>query len=74
MSQSTAVALLLADPSARTTWFDATGCVVLAEDGIRCVFVGGRLVGSFGAKDHAKRNVMLIAISECWWPGRSEEI
>ena len=34
------------------------------EDGIRRVFVGGRLMGSFGAKDSAERNVMLIALSE----------
>ena len=28
------------------------------------MFVGGRLVGAFGAKDHAERNVLLIAVSE----------
>jgi hypothetical protein len=38
--------------------------VVLGEGGIRRVFVGGRLVGSFGTRDRAERNVMLIAVSE----------
>ena len=64
MSQTTAVALPLVDPCADTKWFDAKSCVVLGEGGIRQVFVGGRLVGSFGAKDRAERNVMLIAVSE----------
>jgi hypothetical protein len=64
MSQSTSFALPLADPAPGTTWFDARSCVVLGEEGVRQVFVGGRLVGSFGAKDHAERNVMLIAVSE----------
>ena len=64
MSQTTALALPLTDPAPDTTWFDARSCVVLGEDGIRHVFVGGRLMGSFGAKDYAERNVMLIAISE----------
>jgi hypothetical protein len=64
MSQTTAVALPLVDLCAGTKWFDAKSCVVLGEDGIRQVFVGGRLVGSFGAKDRAERNVMLIAVSE----------
>jgi hypothetical protein len=64
MSQSTSFALPLADPAPGTTWFDARSCVVLGEEGVRQVFVGGRLVGSFGAKDYAERNVMLIAVSE----------
>jgi hypothetical protein len=64
MSQTTAVALPLVDPSPGTKWFDARSCVVLGEDGIRSVFVGGRLVGSFGAKERVERNVMLIAVSE----------
>ena len=38
--------------------------MVLDEDGTRRVLVGGRLVGSFGPKDHAERNVLLIAVSE----------
>ena len=64
MSQSTAVALPLVEPCAGTKWFDAKSCVVLGEGGIRRVFVGGRLVGSFGTRDRAERNVMLIAVSE----------
>lgn len=64
MSQSTVVALPLPDPAPGTTWFDAQSCVVLDGEGVRRVFVGGRLVGSFGSKDYAERNVMLIAISE----------
>jgi len=64
MSQTTAVALPLVDLSAATKWFDAKSCVVLSEGGIRRVFVGGRLVGSFGAKDRVERNLMLIAVSE----------
>jgi hypothetical protein len=64
MSQSTVVALPLADPSPGTTWFDARSCVVLGEEGLRRVFVGGRLVGSFGTKEYAERNVMLIALTE----------
>ena len=34
------------------------------EEGSRRVFVGGRLVGSFGAKEDAERNVLLMAVSE----------
>ena len=64
MSQSTVVALPLADPAPGTTWFDARSCVVLGEGGIRRVFVGGGLVGSFGTKEYAERNVMLIALTE----------
>jgi predicted ArsR family transcriptional regulator len=64
MSQTSAVTLALVDPSPNTKWFDATSCVLLGEGGIRQVFVGGRLVGSFGEKDRAERNVMLIAVSE----------
>lgn len=64
MAQCTAIALPLADPAPGTTWFDARSCVVLGEHGIRSVFVGGRLVGSFGAKEYAERNVMLIALTE----------
>jgi hypothetical protein len=64
MSQTTALALPLIDPAPNTKWFDAQSCVVRGEDGVRHVFVGGRLVGSFGVKDYAERNVMLIAISE----------
>ena len=64
MSQTTALSLGLTDPAANTKWFDAKSSVVECEDGTRHVFVGGRLVGSFGAKDYAKRNVMLIAVSE----------
>jgi hypothetical protein len=64
MPESTAVALSLVDIAPGTKWFDAQSCVVLDEDGSRRVFVGGRLVGSFGAKDYAERNVMLIAVSE----------
>lgn len=56
--------MALTDLTPGTKWFDAKSCVVLGEDGIRRVFVGGRLVGSFGAKDYAERNVMLIAIAE----------
>ena len=61
---STVVALPLVDSAPQTRWFDAKSCVVSGEDGIRRVFVGGRLMGSFGAKDSAERNVMLIALSE----------
>ena len=64
MSQSTLVALALVDPAPGTRWFDAKSCVVLGEEGIRQVFVGGRLVGVFGTKDYAERNVLLIALSE----------
>ena len=64
MSQSTLVALALEDPAPSTRWFDAKSCVVLGEGGIRQVFVGGRLVGAFGTKDYAERNVLLIALSE----------
>ena len=64
MPQNTAVALALTDPAPGTKWFDAKSCVVLGEEGIRRVFVGGRLVGLFGPKDYAERNVMLIAIAE----------
>ena len=58
------VELPLVDPAPQTRWFDAKSCVVSGEDGIRRVFVGGRLMGAFGAKDYAERNVMLIALSE----------
>jgi hypothetical protein len=64
MRQSTARALTLPDPTPQTTWFDAKSCVVIDEEGIRRVFVGGRLVGSFGAKEPAERNVLLIAVCE----------
>ena len=64
MSDATALSLALTDPAAHTTWFDAQSSVVECEDGTRHVFVGGRLLGSFGAKDYAERNVMLIAVSE----------
>jgi len=64
MAQSTLVVLPLLDPAPGTRWFDAKSCVVFGDDGLRRVFVGGRLVGSFGAKDYAERNVMLIALSE----------
>ncbi|MGZ5039060.1 MAG: hypothetical protein ACXWAW_19755 [Usitatibacter sp.] len=56
--------MALTDPAAHTKWFDAKSSVIECEDGTRHVFVGGRLVGSFGAKDYAERNVMLIAVSE----------
>jgi hypothetical protein len=64
MSQSTLVGLALVDPAPGTRWFDAKSCVLVGEEGIRRVFVGGRLVGTFGVKDYAERNVMLIALSE----------
>jgi hypothetical protein len=64
MAQSTLIALPLVDPAPQVRWFDARSCVVSGEDGIRRVFVGGRLMGAFGAKDYAERNVMLIALSE----------
>jgi hypothetical protein len=64
MSQTTALSLGLTDPAANTKWFDAKSSVVVCEDGTRRVFVGGRLLGSFGAKDYAERNVLLIAVSE----------
>jgi hypothetical protein len=57
-------ALTLPDPTPHTTWFDAKSCVVIDEEGIRCVFVGGRLVGSFGPKEPAERNVLLMAVCE----------
>ena len=62
--QPTSRALSLPDLTPTSTWFDARSCVVRDEDGTRRVFVGGRLVGSFGAKDAAERNVLLIAMSE----------
>ena len=64
MKQGSVGALALVDPAPNTRWFDAKSCVVRGEDGIRHVFVGGRLLGSFGPKDAAERNVLLIALSE----------
>ena len=64
MKQGSVGALALVDPAPNTRWFDAKSCVVRGEDGIRHVFVGGRLLGSFGPKDAAERNVLLIAPSE----------
>lgn len=64
MWQSSVVASPLADPAPCTMWLDARSCVVLGEEGIRRVFVGGRLVGSFGAKEYAERNVMSIVLTE----------
>ena len=64
MRQSTARALSLPDPTPNTPWFDAKSSVVVDEEGTRRVFVGGRLVGSFGAKEDAERNVLLIAVCE----------
>ena len=64
MRQSTAGVLDLPELAPATTWFDAQSCVVLAEDGSRAVFVGGRLLGTFGPKDSAERNLLLIAVTE----------
>ena len=64
MRQSTAGVLDLPELAPSTTWFDAQSCVVVAEDGSRAVFVGGRLLGAFGAKDSAERNLLLMAVTE----------
>ena len=64
MGQTVAPTLALTDPASNTKWFDTQSSVVLHADGTRQVFVGGRLIGSFGPKDCAERNVMLIAVSE----------
>ena len=63
MTQPAAPTLDLSDPAPNTTWFDARSCVVL-EDGTRSVFVGGRLLGSFGPTESAERNILLLAVSE----------
>jgi len=63
MTQPAAPTLDLSDPSPHTTWFDARSCVVV-EDGTRRVFVGGRLLGSFGPTESTERNILLIAVSE----------
>ena len=54
----------ISNPSPNTTWFDGVGCVVIDEEGRREVFVGGRLLGSFGPKDTVARNLLLVAVSE----------
>ena len=64
MGQAMLPELSPADLVSGTTWFDGRGCVVLGDDGTRQVFVGGRLLGSFGAKDYVERGLLLIAVSE----------
>ena len=56
--------LALSDPAPSTTWFDRVGCVVRDGEGVCEVFVGGRLLGSFGPRDTVARNLLLIAVSE----------
>jgi hypothetical protein len=64
MEQAMLAELSLGDLTPSTTWFDGRGCVVLGETGVREVFVGGRLLGSFGAKEYVERSLLLIAVSE----------
>ena len=55
--------LPLENPQPQTVWFAARSCVVIREDH-RDVIVGGTLIGSFGAKEIAKRNLMAVGVSQ----------
>lgn len=49
-------------PRPEGRWFGGGGCVVEA-DGLRHVYVRGTLVGSFGAKDTATRNLLMVSLA-----------
>jgi len=54
--------LPLGEPRSEARWFGGGGCVVKA-DGLSHVFVRGTLVGSFGAKDTATRNLLMVSLA-----------
>lgn len=67
MSISTAMKqtleLPLEEPQAEARWFGGGGCVV-ERDGLRHVYLRGALVGSFGSKDSATRNLLMVSLSQ----------
>jgi len=54
--------LELEEPREEARWFGGGGCVVIA-DGLKHVFVRGTLVGSFGPKDTATRNLLMVSLA-----------
>lgn len=44
-------------------WFSAVGCVIYRPDEAE-VFVGGTLIGTFGAKDVGLRNLLLVGLAK----------
>ena len=64
MNAPTSLMLPLAPPPSNHFWFSGVGCVVEEAEGYRHVFVGGTLIGSFGPKDRAARNALLMGLCE----------
>jgi hypothetical protein len=50
-------------PRPEGRWFGGGGCVVVGADGVRHVYVRGTLVGSFGEKDSAARNLLMVSLA-----------
>jgi transposase len=46
-----------------TRWFSSNGCVEYHGD-VRRVYVGGKLIGSFGSKDRYIRNLILVGLCQ----------
>ena len=67
MSISTAMEqtleLPLEEPRAEAHWFGGGGCVT-ERDGLKHVYLRGALVGSFGAKDTATRNLLMVSVAQ----------
>ena len=55
--------LELVEPPAAARWFGGGGCV-FERDGLSHVFVRGTLVGSFGPKDTATRNLLMVSLAQ----------
>lgn len=62
MGATTEVLPLGAETLSTHEWFSGRGCVVVGSDGRRQVFVGGSLIGTFGARDRAMRNAILMGL------------
>ena len=55
--------LQLEVPRAEARWFGGGGCVADA-DGLSHVYLRGALVGSFGARDSATRNLLMVSLAQ----------
>lgn len=47
----------------KSVWFGRMESVLITDDGRRSVFVGGTLIGSFGPRDRALRNALLLGLA-----------
>lgn len=65
LSEVTVLRLPIANPQPSTEWFWRYGCVV-AQDGLKQVFIGGALMGWFNPKDRDRgpRNVLLVTLAK----------